>query len=168
MLTLQESTLDWAIRHALKYGDTDVFPVPFEYQAIEFDWNNVKAHLSGQNVLAWAPRPHRTLLSPKARYGFRIITQLDPLDFLLFSATVKEIADDLEARRLPVTDNRVFSYRVQINSAGQLFDPNVGYREFLSECQKKLDSNLSVRVVGTTDISDFYSRIYHHRLENAL
>jgi reverse transcriptase-like protein len=168
MLTLQESSLDWAIRHALRYGDTDVFPVPFEYQAIEFDWDNIKAHLAGQNVLTWATHPHRTLLSPKAKYGFRAITQLDPLDFLLFSATVKEVAEDLETKRVAVTDNRVFSYRVQVNAEGQLFDPNTGYRAFLAECQRKLDRSSGIRVVGTADISDFYSRIYHHRLENAL
>ena len=135
MLTLQQSSLDWAIRHALKYGDTDVFPSPFEYEAVNFDWNNVKVYLAAQDVLTWATRPHRSLLSPKAKYGFRIVTQLDPLDFLLFAGTVKEIADDLEGRRIPRTDDRVFSYRIQLDSQGQLFDPRVGYRQFLSACQ---------------------------------
>jgi hypothetical protein len=107
-------------------------------------------------------------LSPKAKYGFRVITQLDPLDFLLFAATVKEIAADLEARRVPIAEHRVFSYRVQVTQEGQLFNPNIGYREFLAQCHSKLMQASRMGVVATADISDFYSRIYHHRLENAL
>lgn len=168
MLTLQELSLDWALQHALRYGDTDVFPIPFEYTAIEFDWANVKSSLAAENVLEWPTRPHRTLLSPKAKYAFRVITQLDPLDFILFAAIVKEVSDDLESRRVPVAEERVFSYRIQAAQDGQLFDPNIGYREFLARAQDKLDADPAIAIVATADISDFYSRIYHHRLERAL
>ncbi len=102
MLTLQANSLNWALEHALKYGDTDVFPLPFEYEAIRHDWTNLRTWLEGQNILEWQVRPHRTLLSPKAKHGFRVITQLDPLDFLIFAATIKEIASDIEASRIPV------------------------------------------------------------------
>ena len=40
MLTLHERSLDWALAHALRYGDTDVFPLPFEYEAIKHDWSS--------------------------------------------------------------------------------------------------------------------------------
>lgn len=168
MLTLSENSLDWTLQHVLRYGDTDVFPIPFEYEAIHQDWDNIKRHLCSQNVLQWTVRPHRILLSPKAKYGFRVIMQIDPLDFLLFATTIKEIAEDIEARRIPINDNRVFSYRVLLDSNGQLFDPNIGYRDFLSKCQQTLDSNSEITYVAITDIADFYPRIYLHRLENAL
>jgi len=51
---------------------------------------------------------------------------------------------------------------------GQLFDPNIGYRKFLTECEDRLASVPQIRYIATTDISDFYARIYHHRLENSL
>ncbi len=168
MLTVQEPSLDWALRHALAYGDTDVFPIPFEYRAIQHDWDNVRPYLAAQNVLEWAVRPHRVLLSPKAKYGFRFITQLDPLDFLLFSAVVSEMAQEIEGRRIAVHDNKVFSYRVSIDESGQLFDPRIGYRSYLSQCQQVLNQNPHITFVAATDIADFYSRIYHHRLDNAL
>lgn len=168
MLLLQNHSLDWALAHVNRYGDTDVFPVPFEYAAIEHDWANVKASLAGADVLQWTTRPQRILLSPKARNGFRVITQLDPLDFLVFASLVREIAADLEARRVPVGENRVFSYRVAPQADGQLFSPDTGYRQFLEACRRKLVTNPGVQFVATTDISDFYARIYHHRLENAL
>ena len=168
MLLLQNDSLDWALAHVNRYGDTDVFPVPFEYAAIEHDWTNVKRNLAGVDVLQWTTRPQRILLSPKARNGFRVITQLDPLDFLVFASLVREIAADLEARRVPIGENRVFSYRVAPQTDGQLFSPDTGYRQFLEACSRKLATDPSVQFVATTDISDFYARIYHHRLENAL
>ena len=94
MLTLQEESLDWALAQALRYGDTDLFPKPFEYEAIQHDWDNVRDYLMSEDVMRWNVRPHRSVLSPKAKFGFRIVTQLDPLDFLVFAATVREIAAD--------------------------------------------------------------------------
>lgn len=168
MLRVQPASLDWALAHARRFGDTDVFPVPFEYEAIAHDWQNVQANLSGVDVLQWATRPLRILLSPKGRYGFRVVTQLDPLDFLLFAALVYEMATDLETRRVPVGEARVFSYRAEPLADGQLFSPDTGYREFLEACRQKLQARPGVRIVATADISDFYARIYHHRLDNAL
>ena len=115
-----KASLDWAQAHAIKYGDTDVFPLPFEYKAIQYDWSYIKDYLSNQDVLSWSVRPHRNLLAPKAKYGFRAITQLDPLDFIIFAAIVKEIASDIEASRVPVTSQRVFSYRYSPTKEGRL------------------------------------------------
>ena len=78
MLTLGENSLNWALKHTIMFGDTDVFPTPFEYLAVQDDWHNLRDHLSSQNVLEWTVRPHRILLAPKGKYGFRAVTQLDP------------------------------------------------------------------------------------------
>jgi hypothetical protein len=80
MLTLQENGLNWALEHALRFRDTDVFPLPFEYEAIQHDWTNLRTWLERQNILEWQVRPHRNVLPPKAKFSFRVITQLDPLD----------------------------------------------------------------------------------------
>jgi hypothetical protein len=95
MLKLRETSLDWALKHALNLGDTDVFPLPFEYQALESDWSETREYLRGIDLLQWEVRPLRTLLAPKGKFGFRIITQVDPLDFLLYAAAIKEIGPDL-------------------------------------------------------------------------
>ncbi|MBG1261369.1 RNA-directed DNA polymerase [Nostoc commune] len=167
MLTLQAASLDWALAHVENYGDTDVFPTPFEYKAIRHDWVNVRQYLL-QDVLQWQVRPHRILLSPKARYGFRIITQLDPLDFLIFTAIVKEIGSDLEAQRIEVLNKIVFSYRFSATSDGGMFDPNVGYAQFQETSKEIIDADRTITHVALADIADFYSRIYLHRLENSL
>lgn len=165
MLTLRPNSLNWALEHALQYGDTDVFPLPFEYNALRHEWASVRGWLEKQDVLMWQVRPHRTLLSPKTRHGFRVITQLDPLDFLVFAAIVKELGQDIENHRVPISQEVVFSYRFSPDVDGQLFDPDVGYSAFQ---ERSLELLRSHKYVAATDIADFYARIYHHRLENAL
>jgi hypothetical protein len=168
LLNLNELDLDWALSHIERFGDTDILPVPFEYAAIRHDWNNVKEYIMNQNIRQWNVRSHRILLSPKARYGFRVITQLDPIDLIVFSAMIHHISNDLEDIRIPTNENVVFSYRVNSNEDGSLFDSNIGYGNFISRCEDILENDTTVTNVVVTDISNFYPNIYIHRLENAL
>ena len=167
MLKLEPSSLDWALEHVKRFGDTDVLPLPFEYLAVEHVWTEIKEYLVSQDILSWKVRAHRTLLAPKSRYAFRVVTQLDPLDFIIFAALVREIANDVEAHRVPVSENVVFSYRILPEADGQLFDPIIGYDSFLKRSEELLNDE-EITHVALADIADFYPRIYHHRLENAL
>jgi hypothetical protein len=151
----------------MKSGDTDILPMPFEFQAIQHDWTTIRDFLSKQDSLDWRVRPHRNLLAPKARYGFRVVTQIDPLDFLMFAALVRDIADDIESQRVPIQKEVVFSYRVKLQNDGQLFDPEIGYNDFGLRADALLGKKKH-SYVAVADIADFYPRIYHHRLQNAL
>jgi hypothetical protein len=168
MLNLQSGSLDWALAHARLLGDTDVFPKAFEFDAIAYCWNEVKAALIGCDVLEWHVRPQRALLAAKGREGFRPVTQLDPLDFLVFASLVRDVGSDIEARRIPAALQRVFSYRFKPTADGRLFDPHSGYSTFVARAVERLDDDGAISHVVVTDIADFYPRIYHHRLENAL
>ena len=94
------------MKHALRYRDTDVLPFPFEFAAIEYDWVAISDFLRQSDVLEWTVRPHRMMLAPKLKYGFRIVTQLDPLDFLVFASLVYEISEDIEKHRVPISQDR--------------------------------------------------------------
>ncbi len=143
-----------------------MFPLPFEYEAIRHDWTNLRGFLETQDVLKWIVRPHRTMLSPKARHGFRVITQLDPLDFLIYAALIKEIGNDLEAIR--TSRDTVFSFRTLITPNGQLFDPSIRFEDFRERSREIVGSDGAISHVVLTDIADFYPRIYSHRLQGAL
>jgi len=167
MLKLQTSSLDWVLKHALKFGDTDVFPIPFEYEAIRDNWGDMRDFLSNIDVTRWSTRPHRSLLSPKSKFGFRVITQLDPLDFLLYAAAVYEIGSDIEAARIPTSEKIVMSYRFSPDSEGRMFDPTFGYSDFRKQ-GRDIFQKENFSHVAIADIADFYSRIYVHRLRNPL
>ena len=167
MLRLQPASLDWALQHALNYGDTDLFPHAFEFRAIEHDWARVRATLEAVDLDTWQVRPHRQCLAPKGRYAFRVTTQLDPLDFLLYTAAVYEIGPQLEAARVSPAREVVFSYRFSPEADGKMYADDIGYPEFTGKTRLLVDDP-AVTHVAVTDIADFYPRVYHHPLENAL
>lgn len=166
-LIISESALDWSLKHAEAWGDTDIFPSIFEFQAIADDWSNVKTSIQSTDILSWTVRPFRRCLVPKHRFGFRISTQLDPLDFLIFTALIREVGEKLEAMRLPVFDNIVHSYRFAPDTEGRMFSEKYTYKSFQKAshdaCEKYKPSHVVI-----ADIADFFPRLYTHRIDNSL
>ena len=166
-LYLSKDSLDWALKHVERYGDTDIFPIPFEYEAIRYSWDNLRSYLAKQDLYNYQVRPYRRCLSPKHRFGFRISTQLDPFDTLLYSALIYEIGSEIEARRAPVEKHVVHSYRFQPDCDGRIFEPNINYSTFIRQARyHALSGNYNKVVVA--DIADFYPRIYTHPTDNIL
>lgn len=168
MVKLTEASLDWALSHIERFGDTNIFPIPFEFEAIRHAWeSDVKPFLRKEDILNWNTRPYRRCLTPKHRYGFRIATQLDPLDIIIFTALVYEIGKDIETSRIPASKTITFSNRFRPAKDGQMYDPNYNYTEFQAHCATLSDPK-KYKYVVLADIADFFPRIYSHPLENAL
>ncbi len=167
-LHLSKESLDWALAHVQNYGDTDIFPVPFEFDAIQHSWDSeLRDLLSRQDIHQYKARPCRRCLSPKHRFGFRVSTQLDPLDTLIYSAIIYDLGEDIEQARVPIDRQIVHSYRFKPDGAGRFFDPSVGYDTFIRQ-SAQLASSPQCQTVVVADIADFFPRIYSHPLENAL
>ena len=173
MLKLKKKSLEWALSLAISNGDTDIFPTAFEFEAILHDsqittpgHKSIIDEISQQNILDWKTRPFRSCLIPKHRYGFRVSTQLDPLDFLVYTALIYELAPDIESRRVPASENVVHSYRFN-PSVNSMFDPDYNYSTFRRRSQELANTNRFSHVV-VADIADFFPRLYRHRVENAL
>ena len=167
MLKLSTSSFDWALNQAEHLGDSEIFPLPFEFSAIRHDWSRLVGVLSSEDVLKWEVRSNRECLSPKSVHGFRIATQLDPLDWLVYNALVYEIGADLESHRLPQQERIVFSWRFDPQPDGTMFSGASGYSQF-QERSRELADKSNEQYVVVSDITDFYPRLYHHRVENAL
>ena len=165
-LTLGTKALDWSLKHALTRGDTDIFPPAFEFEALDEDWAQVRNSIQGTDALDWNSRPARRCLAPKHKFGFRLSTQLDPLDFLVYTALTYEVGARLEARRVPASERVVHSYRFAPNADGRMFSEQWSYRTFqqesLAACRQR------TRYVAVADIADFFPRISTHRVDNAL
>ena len=168
MMRVSEDALDFALAHVQRYGDTDVLPTAFEFAAIESSWaDRVRPFLAGQDLDTWPTGPLRRSLSPKGRIGYRVATQLDPLDTLLFTALVYEAGSAIEAARIPTRHDVVMSHRFKPESNGRLYAKQFSYDAFRRRSLKLATDNVDGWVV-LTDIADFYPRLYSHRLENAL
>jgi hypothetical protein len=162
---LKEKSLNWAARHVLRDGDTDLFPRPFEFSVIKQNWKEIRAELATIKLNNHTWSGTRRLIVPKSDFAFRAVTQLDPLDAILFAALIKEIGQKIEARRLRPSDSTVFSYRFDPSSDGRLYSPVSGWEAFWATTSRHCQNFSTVLV---TDISDWYNQIYHHTLENQL
>lgn len=168
-MQLQGESLDWALQHIHSKGDTDIFPPAFEFEAIAHCWDGdgIRSKLTSLDLKQRHTRPRRQCLTPKHRFGFRVATQLDPLDCLVFTSLVYEMGEHLEAYRIPKEELVVHSHRFLAHENGKMFDPEYGYISFQERSEQLADSRRYSHVV-LADIADFFPRLYLHRLENAL
>jgi hypothetical protein len=167
MDNLSEASLDWAATHIQRYGDTDIFPVPFEYEAIRHGWDELRKTISGYDLSTYEVRPLRRVLVPKHDLNFRVAVQLDPIDSIVYLALAYEAADCIESFRAPLEHRIACSYRVSKDSKGGLFRENNGWDDFHLKSRELAESD-GFAFVLVADIADFYNHISHHRLRNAL
>jgi len=185
-----------AIKNIDTFWDTDIFPFSFE-QHIFHDRPDLlqKAletlHADFDAELAKNPPDNINTLAPVGYTGFRWATQIDPLWNAYYLTLVIEMGPSIEQARIPVAEKTVFSYRfIKPGPDGRIFDENVNWRAFMEtsygiaedavktatakraakkdSTEGEPDDVIESPYVILCDISDFYSRIYHHRVENAL
>lgn len=164
---LSATSLDWANTHIKRFGDTDLFPVPFEFEAIRHSWLSVRDSLSQIDLETYEGRPLRRFLVPKPTGGFRAAIQLDPLDALLFTAMVRESAEQLESQRAAEDQRIACSYRLDIDAQGQFFKRQDGWSDFIDRSRELAESG-SYEYVVLADIADFYNQISLHRVRNIM
>ena len=167
MLLVTAEALDFALDHVERHGDTDILPPAFEFQALRMSWKHARKYLADQDLDNWSLRPSRSCLSPKGYLGYRIATQLDPLDTLLLTALIYEVGSDIEKARVPSDRDTVFSHRFKPDDEGSLFSNEITYDTFRLRSLYLANNNQDGWVV-LTDIADFYMRLYSHPLENTL
>lgn len=169
MPLVPDAALKLTAKNVASYGDTDIFPFPTENH-IFFDkpkeicsvLREIDKDFEGS--LIKMPVLTSKELAAVGYSGFRQGTQIDPVWNAYLLALVATIGEDIEARR--VSSSIVFSYRYRPDQdSGALFDKAIGWPQF--QAAAKLGAEKHAYVLRC-DISDFYPRIYHHRLENAL
>lgn len=172
---MQISDIELALKNITQFGDTDIFPFPFENHVFYDYSEEMLQHIKGINQgfpqeLNDSPPVNIATSSPTGYLGFRWATQIDPVWNAYFLALVLSIATDIETQRLGFSENHnnIYSYRFSPDtSTGSLFNKDINWSQFHSDSYDFVkDSDTEFVVV--TDIADFYSRIYHHRLEVAL
>jgi hypothetical protein len=166
-MNIDQDVYRCALEHIVKFGDTDIFPYPFELKFIDAYRDKIIQDLSSIDLTEYNPMSLIETLIPKTKFGFRVAHQPYPIDTIIFTALVMKIFDAVEAGRDDPGNNRAFSYRKSLGLNPDLFLSNHTYKDWLSFLGAHVfDVEFSHAI--RTDISDFYSRIYRHRLENIL
>ncbi len=170
---MDKKHIELALLNIDKFGDTDIFPFPIEKQIFFDNKNDVTRHIQDihskySEYLDKLPPVNVNTFSPVGYTGFRWATQIDPIWNLYLLALVVSIADKIENDRIQTNKNIIHSYRYSPDkSNGTLFDNNINWQSFQTQSLQIL-KNSDFQFVVACDIADYYSRIYHHKLENAL
>jgi hypothetical protein len=162
---------DLAVRNIAKFGDTDVFPLPFENHVL-FDSRNQIVQLLQDFSVHFEDRLNdsgpvlHSALSPLGYNGYRWATQIEPIWNAFYLGTVLSLAEAIEDKRVRVEKDVVFSHRLDVSDpeADDLFTRD-GWLKFQTVSS---DLAKSHQFVVAVDIANFYARIYHHRIENGL
>ncbi len=160
-----------AIKNISMHGDTDIFPYPIE-NALFYDMpDQVKAILNDidshfDSWLSQYPVESIKTCVPVGYTGFRWASLIDPIWNAYLLSSVLKIAEKIETSRIPIEKNLIFSYRVKYDlETGKIFNNDINWRLFYNTAINYAEN---YSYVVRFDISDFYNRVYHHRLENAL
>ncbi|NQT24137.1 reverse transcriptase, partial [candidate division KSB1 bacterium] len=160
MIRLPKSTYNWALKHLLKEGDTDLFPIPFEINAIKYNWDTILPLLAKLDLTNYIWDGGRRFVVPKEKTTFRSATQLHPLDSLILAALIKQHGNKIEKARIPKEDNCVFSYRFDPQPDGRFYGQTSNWHEFWKTSLDKAN-NKNIFWVVIADITDYYNQIYH-------
>ncbi|WP_249975806.1 RNA-directed DNA polymerase [Vreelandella olivaria] len=167
-----KSAFALSTKNIIKFGDTDIFPFPYETRMFSDIFEKLltsldETHKDFQNRLNECPPVNISTCSTVGYNGYRWATQIDPYWNAYFLGLVLSVSEKIEASR--VADNYVYSYRYSPDfNTGSLFDKNISWRKFQNDSLELAKDDKSINYILTCDIADFYTRIYHHRLENAL
>lgn len=165
-----DASITAALRNVAKHGDTDIFPFPFENLLFHDqlgDASKIVRSIYDQPDRWLSTYPPQTMrsLTQVGYTGFRWATLIDPFWNAYYLSLVLSIADKIESVRVPENAGSVFSYRFEWQDVNAKVFKDSTWTDFRRQC---LTLSESYPVVVQTDISDFYPRIYHHRIENAL
>lgn len=160
-----------AIKNIVRHGDTDIFPFPIENHGLHDLPDRAVEILTSLDAdiprsLAEFPPNNVGALAPVGYTGFRWAMQIDPIWNVAYLSWVLSIADQIEAARVPLESQRVYSYRYQWDDTqATCFNKQITWRTFINRAIEKAASN---SFVVCCDISEFYLRINHHRIENSI
>lgn len=166
-MRLPKAAYNWALKHLLREGDSDLFPLPPEFLALKFSWKTVVIDLASLDLSTYRWRGGRRFVVPKDILAFRHGTQLDPLDSIVLAAMVKKLGPRLERHRVPAAEERVFAYRFDPTTDGRFYGQDTGWHEFWKSSRQRATESACTHVL-LADISDFYNQVYHHVVENQL
>lgn len=165
-----DEAIDAALRNIGKHGDTDIFPFPFEnliFNDRTADARAVLKEVHGDFKGWLSSYPPQTIpsLTQVGYTGFRWAHLIDPFWNAYYLALVISLADKIEEQRTREADTSVFSYRFDWQDSDAKLFRDSTWIDFRRKC---VEMSGSYPLIVQTDISDFYPRIYHHRVENAL
>ena len=138
--------------------------MPVEWESLDNHWSDIRAELCNIDLEHYEPKHPLVITAAKNEKSTRILHLLHPEDMLLYTSMVLAIKDDIEAARLPRTNQRVYSYRAS-HCDDRIYNTTQHvYKHYIERLRHKAQKTKK-EYVGVTDISNFYSSILQKKLK---
>lgn len=167
MFKLTQAELDAAFQAIEHHGFSALLPTPIEWKTVRDHWPEFRTFLQTIDLRTYTPYQPLTVYAPKSRYMLRVVKLLHPQDLILYTALILILKNEIEGARDPVSRKRVFSFRSDVTISNQLYQADGSYERYRARLRMRAKRK-TIKFVALADISDFYPRIYQHRLENSL
>lgn len=166
MFKLTADELDEAKAALLNHGIGGFLPPMPEWDLVLANWDSFRTAIGGLDLDTYAPLDPLSTYAPKKRAQLRPISLLHSQDTIIYTALVLILRDAIELQRLPAYLKKSFSYRAP-SERGVLYKNRGTFESYRKRTTERIALK-KTEYVSTVDISDFFPRIYQHRLENAL
>lgn len=167
MFKINETSLEWALKHLKRFGSSSFYPKAFELEAIGHNWDEVKKNILDLDLDTYTPKTPLISLAIKPNKNFRVVHNLDPIDSLIYTALIYEIHAAIEDFRIPKSEKISCSYRINPSVDGDFFTDRDCYDNYKEKTEELSDKHKKGYVL-ICDITDFYNQIYTHRIQNII
>jgi TIR domain-containing protein/reverse transcriptase-like protein len=176
----KRAAFEAALRNVERFGDTDVLPFPIEKTVFAESRRESLELLQRidakfESFVASFRPYYETSSYPVSLWGFRWVTQIDPVWNAYLLGLVTAIGSHIEAVRPPLDQGAVFSFRFKPDGeTGALFDREVGWEQYQERSLVLAKDSIAQATdpkeprVVVCDIADFYARISHQHVKQAL
>ena len=161
------SAVQTAVKHLLVFGDTDLYPPAIE---LRFLADNLDRLVPSLTEIEKSAMSRTTMSHPGiARDAFysrdlcpRIATQLPILLAIFSTIHAFSLVNRFDSLWGYTLNDAVFSYRPNLSQPGELFDRNIGWKDFVKK-QEELAEDFPWKI--SIDLAQFYASVRDHHIE---
>ena len=161
------SAVETAVKHLLVFGDTDLYPPAIElcYLANNLDRllpsiAEIEKSAISQKAISHASIARDAFYS--GGLGPRIATQLPILLAIFSTIHAFSLVNRFDSLWDYTLNDAVFSYRPNLSQPGELFDRNIGWKDFVKK-QEELAEDFPWKI--SIDLAQFYASVRDHHIE---
>lgn len=163
---LSEASIQNGFETIKHHGYSDFFPTPPEWDAVETGWSELKPILARIDLHEYTPFRPIYAHAPKSKINLRPVSLLHPVDLIVYTSLVADLTEQIDLKRIPEYENRIMSFRFGYESH-ELYSATPSHAEFEEQKRERAQAQPQ-GYMGFADITDFYSRLYQHKVRAAL
>ena len=166
-ILVSRSAVETAVEYLLVFGDTDLYPPAIELRYLADNLDRLVPTIAGieKSVISRTATSHSGITRDAFYSGDlrpRIATQLPILLAIFSTIHAFSLVNRFDSFWNSTLNDAVFSYRPNLSQPGELFDRNIGWKDFVKK-QEELAEDFPWKI--SIDLAQFYASVRDHHIE---